>query len=527
MQFFLFPRRRFTNREHRLIFGEGEPSGTEGSLPEKSIVDDLGEMEFDMNPYTENVPEGTVDEGGKNMRDRVNDRYGGRKQELSGKQFFNKLHNAVTHVLNGVIGRQQHSDAQLRAGIERARAQGKYRPDAPEARSTGSIEQDIGSEAFNQFIEQATFLIWRTPGMQHGLVKITSALEKAWNLVMDLIQVKGDLEPDHELLRSDYWSGEKFSSGVAAQGARIPGSYYGGLSRVSSAVLGAGSGRRLSPEIDRFKDLPSEEVQFKEVVPNLYKGKIKEQGKIFFKTDDLSFDRTQWTSLQPGDDKTGKPHIFQVFKEAGQLDDTGEPLPGQEAFSGLVYVYGDYDHPEKASVVYVDFEDTAIMLDTINNHALYNILVTVPGFFSAKQATQNKKLLDRFRRTNWKNRDAAFFSTPEIGRLQSEANNMKDIVETLKKAGITKSDIEGWMKTLDFSSPEAEEKWKALSKIVYNEITSSDQKKILWQRAFASLAPDFVSKQEKNEETTDVGKTRSKEWWSKYVLKWLEQSSGA
>ncbi len=383
-----FPRRHFSLREKRLIFGEGEPSG----------VDNLGEIEFDTNPHTDNVPEGTESENGENMRDRVKKKYGGRKQMMSGRKFFDMIHRAVTNVLNGAIHKQQYEDNRLKAGIARARDAGKYRPDGPRQVSTGSIERDLETKAkdLNEFIERATLHIWRIPEMQKGLVKVTSALERGWNFVMDLIQEEGELDSDHELMRSAYWTGEKFRSGEPSKGARIPGVYYDGrLSRIGSNVFGATNQRALSGETEKFKRFPPDQQKFTNVVPSRFGGAVQKEANVYLKLPKNKFNQLQWHELQKSP-QHGKPHIFHAHKAPGAVDDAGVVLPGEAAFDGLVFVYEDLDDPtQKSEVLYMDFDETNRMIYMIKNDPTYYKLVTTEGYFSKGQA-ENASAIPEF-----------------------------------------------------------------------------------------------------------------------------------
>ncbi|MAE68185.1 hypothetical protein CL635_00015 [bacterium] len=430
-------------------------------------VDDLGSIEFstskyDMDTVRKMDADGAthIDKEGKGMADRVAAKNRGPKsQEMTGKEFKENISGAIRNYSNRLIAKQQYNDARLRAGVERARAQGKFRMDAPEAVSrTGDISDDVGSGLFAELMGKATRHVWRMPDMQTGVVKITEAVERGWKYGMDLIQTEGGLPKHHELLRSS-----SFIDG------RVPGAYYNGhLVAIGSNALGPYRQRKLSEEMNRFRRLPPKQKRFGNNVPSRFRGAVASSANRQLGYNKLTFDRLEWGTVTEGNDIKGIPHIYRMHKGPGKVDDAHEVLPGEEAFDGLVFVYGDADDPtRKSEVLYMDFDKTNKTINTIQRSPIYETLITRPGYFGAGQAELFRKLLVDFPENpaDFNDIGADFYAArPEAARLVKEMPNLMRIVETLMTAGIGMNDLD-WLRSRDIAGDPATRGPKVLALI--------------------------------------------------------------
>lgn len=469
-------------RYHRWLF---TPLDVEARLMYFSGVGHLGSSEFDNSRYN-------LDNMSPEMAEKFADADGAKPSvsPMSAQDFRAMMDNALSQSFADNTWEGNQSNAIRQKARAHREAAGKRYNSAPTniPQYTLSLREQLGSENYDRLLDAIIEHVWKMPDMQRGVIKTSEAVERSWNLAWDIVQKNRMLPPNHPYIKRPEWK----------NGNRVPGAYYEGrLVAMSSRVLGAVDRRALSEESKRFSDIPTFEF-FGDKVNMSHRGLVEKEARIAFSIpehDDTTFNRLRWNVMKRGDDKAGTPHVYTVQQDAGQTDDFGEIMPGQEPMSGVVFVYGNRDDLEKSEVIFINFDDTDRMLHSMVNDPFYNALATIPGFFNPKQAEENNKLLRTMPpagtpKDNEVGRDLAFYSNVLIGRMQKEATKMQHVTSALQAIDIKTPEDLAWLKDFDTSTAAGQARAEKVIALLKAEggLTST-----LWKRAMKSLCPGFVS----------------------------------
>ncbi len=355
-----FRPRKHVLSERREIYGEApEP-------PE------LGGIEINMNPRDKELYPNKEKASKRN------------EQTVTFEQFVRQLERWFEETYQRVVGKKARSMERVRAN---AQARGRdYIPSAPGEFKSSLREQMVD---FDERIQTLAKDVFRLEDFQRGVQEMTKIYPKAWNGFWDIVQNHPGFEGDHPLFKTDRWRTQM----------RVPGAYVDGhLAALSMHGMDRYK-RNRSGALDELKKPVTAADRIENHVDLKYRQRATNlMAKEFSITNNKDFDRIRWYQNQ--EMKGNEEYGFAQFIEVSKMPkyDRGKTVPGSGG-RGLVMIDGDFDDPEKAPMIFINYGYLDQITGYGNNHPYFEHIFTTEGFLNENQLDDIGTLLADERNT--------------------------------------------------------------------------------------------------------------------------------
>lgn len=423
---------------------------------------EFGSLEINTNPKTSIYPNGPGEAS---------------VSEMSFDQLKTMLRNAVESTYQRAV------DAYMRRynRIRQVRQQRGMDSQAEVGPAEATLEAQMQGD-FENVLNEAVRSIYRLKENALGVVHIAEAMGPAWDYFWDIVQDHPTFSFNHPLFKSDRWRG----------GMRLAGAYMNGrIARMS--LPGTDRYRRKKSGMsDQFRRRTQPQYRATNNIDARYRGKAQnllseEFGIKGTENEKLKIDRMRWELKERGDETKGFPTLIEVTNSADFF--RGQAIAGTGG-KGLLMIEGNYDNPEEAEMVFLDYDYIDDMMLILNSDSYYSRLAKVPGYFNQETIFKIGDKVSQFMNTPDENeRDYQYYKSDIVALLMLEIVDMERVVSMVEDAGISEAELGDLDSVTELADNPLAENVKKL----IEEAKSSGQLELL-RRALPSYMPAYFKK---------------------------------